>query len=279
MRCALLGLLVTAALAQSPCPYVRYIRFDACGPGGQEGLNEFLFLWSGGGFNIDNLRISFPIRPNTTNPDCDSPTRWVCNGTGCTVGWTCPASLVSTLNSTACTGTTFVCLNPGENVPAGRWVMLFTGNAPTVIPNASAFCGAGTVYVAVANQTTGQGRYLNTPDATQNRRTRIVIDGMPSCSMTVNYRGPISASVDGRSLLIDPSVCLGRTQGLNGSCTEYTAPTAPDTAIIVPVLARMGFHCIRLLGMAVLCPRSLYSRYSGRMCGWRGRSCGGRRRA
>lgn len=218
-------LLLSFGLAQ--CPYVRYIHFNACGNGMEEGLNEYLLLWSGPGFNINNLAISFPVLPNSTNLDCGASPTWVCNS--CAVGWTCPSGLVTNLNSTACSGTTFACITTGQNIPANSWLLLFTGNAPTYVPNTSAFCGAGTVYVAVANQSTGQGRYLNTPTVDQNRRTRIAFATMPACSMTVNYE-QVSSDVNGDALLIDPSTCMGQTAGANESNTPgcsappYTPP-------------------------------------------------------
>ncbi|MCX8113388.1 MAG: T9SS type A sorting domain-containing protein [Bacteroidia bacterium] len=216
------------AWGQSGCPYVRYIHFNACGNGAQEGLNEYLLIWSGSnGFNIDNLRISFPTLPNSNSLDCDNPTpTWICNS--CSQGWICPPGLITSLNSTACTGTTFVCISSGQNIPANSWVMLFAGNAPTYVPNTSTLCGAGTVYVGAANQNNGQGRYLNGPSDTQNRRTRIAIDGMPACDMTVNYENVTSAS-DGDALIIDYNTCIGQTQGANespspGCQNPYTPP-------------------------------------------------------
>ncbi|MEN3040690.1 MAG: T9SS type A sorting domain-containing protein [Bacteroidia bacterium] len=222
-------LMAILGLAWGQCPYVRYIHFNACGNGSEEGLNEYLLLWSGPGFNIDNLRISFPIAPNNnTAIDCDNPSpTWVCNS--CTHGWTCSSTLVSNLNSNACSGTTFTCITSGQNIPANSWVMLFTGASPSYIPNTSTLCGAGTIYVAAANQTLGsQGRYLNNPSSNQNRRTRIVFDGMPACSMTINYEG-ISGSLDGDALIIDYNTCIGKTDGANESNTpgcpnSYTPP-------------------------------------------------------
>jgi len=86
MRAFWLGLLLGTAL-RAQCPYVRYILFDACGSGTEEGCNEHLLLYTPVDLNIDNIAISFPIRPNNTNPDNDSPTEWVCNGGGCAASW------------------------------------------------------------------------------------------------------------------------------------------------------------------------------------------------
>ncbi|MDW8417644.1 MAG: T9SS type A sorting domain-containing protein, partial [Bacteroidia bacterium] len=84
------------------------------------------------------------------------------------------------------------------------------------------------VYVAVANQTHGQGRYQNAPTSSQNRRTRIVFDGMPSCSMTVNYED-VTGDTNGDALIIDYNTCIGKSEGANETSTSpcpssYTPP-------------------------------------------------------
>jgi len=101
-------------------------------------------------------------------------------------------------------------------------VLLFVGSCTTEIPNSSNLCGVGTVYVAFASNTQGSGRYGNTVPETSNRRTRIAFIGMPACSMTVNYRG-LSSSVDGRYMLIDPTVCIGLTEGQHNTPPSTSA--------------------------------------------------------
>jgi len=201
------------------CPYLRYILFDACGPGTQEGFNEHLVFFTPVDMNIDALSVSFPVYPNQTNLDNDSPTRWVCYG--CTYSWTCNNTVISNMNSNACAGTTYTCPSSGTTIPANSLIIVFTG-VPTTLPSLSNLCGAGTVYVLFTNNTEGQGRYLNNPTATQNRRTRIAFDGFPSCSMTVNYRGTFTAT-NGNYLLIDPAICIGRTEGQNGVTPSTSA--------------------------------------------------------
>ncbi|MDT7942282.1 MAG: hypothetical protein RQ993_03305, partial [Bacteroidota bacterium] len=75
------------------CPYLRYILFDACGLGSEEGYNEHLVFFTPVDMNIDALRVSFPVYPNQTSLDNDSPTRWVCYG--CTYSWTCDNTVIS----------------------------------------------------------------------------------------------------------------------------------------------------------------------------------------
>jgi hypothetical protein len=202
-------LLLPLTLHSQTCPYLRYILFHACG--GNEGLNEHLVFFTPVSLNIDALRVSFPIYPNQTNLDNDSPTRWVCYG--CSYSWTCDNTVISNMNSNACAGTTYTCPSSGTTIPANSLIIVFTG-VPTTLPSRSNLCGAGTVYVLFTDNTEPQGRYLNNPNTTQNRRTRIAFDGFPSCSMTVNYRGTFTAA-NGNYLLIDPAICIGRTEGQN----------------------------------------------------------------
>ncbi len=221
MRAYGLGLLLMGHLL-AQCPYVRYILFDACPGGTDEGCNEHLLLYTPVNLNINNVAISFPVVPNGNSLDNDSPTRWVCNS-GCTASWTNNATVVNNLNTNACAGTTFQYASPGTTIPAGSWVLLFAGQNTSFTPSSSNLCVGGTVYVAFSSNTTcNVGRYQNNPSNTQNRRTRIAFIGMPACSMTVNYRGSLTAN-DGNYLLIDPAVCIGLTEGQNGTPPSSSA--------------------------------------------------------
>ncbi|MDW8236731.1 MAG: T9SS type A sorting domain-containing protein [Bacteroidia bacterium] len=202
------------AWAQGSCPYVRYILYDACGS--SEGNDELLIFWSGPGFNTDQLRIYFP------NPDA---TLW-CNSTcgGNTLNQ-CNNALINDWNTT-CGATVFQCVGSNYNIPPNSWVILFTGYQNTTpYPNPTNLCGAGTVYVMFANNTNGAGRYLNNPTDGQNRRTAISFTGMPACSMTVNYRNiqPSSVVRNGNYLVIDPNICIGRTEGQNNVAPSSNA--------------------------------------------------------
>jgi len=212
------------------CPYLRYILFDACGPVGQqqEGYNEHLVFFTPVDMNIDALRISFPLYPNQgNNLDNDNSTRWVCYG--CTYSWTCNDNgVISNMNSNACPGTTYTCPSSGTNIPANSLIIVFTG-VPTTLPSLGNLCGAGTVYVLFTNNNNSAGRYSNNHSAPQNRRTRIAFDGFPSCSMTVNYRN-ISPVADGNYLLIDPAICIGKTEGLNSSQSTNSNYVLPPSA-------------------------------------------------
>jgi len=201
-------LLLPMGLWAQTCPYVRYILFDAC-TAGNEGNDELLIFYTPVAFNINNLRIDFP------NP---AGTVWcytACGGNNFTC--TSTNNTVAYLNANACAGTTFTCPAAGTTIPANSYILLFTGNSVTNnYPNPSNLCGAGTVYVLFVNQNIGgTGRYLNAPGSNANRRTRIAFDGFPSCSMTVNYRGIPSPGTDGNYLLIDPAICIGKTEGQN----------------------------------------------------------------
>jgi hypothetical protein len=197
------------------CPYLRYILFDAC-TAGNEGNDELLIFYTPVAFNINNLRIDFP------NP---AGTVWCYTACG-TNNFTCTSlnNTVAYLNANACPGTTFTCPAAGTTIPANSFILLFTGrNVTNNYPNPSALCVPGTVYVLFVNQTNTAGRYLNDPGLNQNRRTRIAFDGFPSCSMTVNYRGIPSPGTNGNYLLINPAICIGKTEGQNNVPPSNTA--------------------------------------------------------
>jgi len=212
-------LLLLPLTLHSQCPYLRYILFDACES--PEGFNEHLVFFTPVSLNINALRVSFPIHPNQTGLDNDSPTRWVCYG--CSYSWTCDNTVISTMNSNACAGTTYTCPSSSTTIPANRLIIVFTGvPTTTALPSLGNLCGAGTVYVLFTDNDNNQGRYTNTPTATGNRRTRIAFNGFPSCSMTVNYRGTFTAN-DGNYLLINPAICIGQTEGQNNAIPSTSA--------------------------------------------------------
>jgi hypothetical protein len=145
-------LLLPLTLHSQTCPYLRYILFDACGNGGEEGYNEHLVFFTPVDMNINALRVSFPIPPGQTGLDYDNPTpQWVCYG-GCSYSWTCDNTVISNMNSNACAGTTYTCPSSGTTIPANSLIIVFTG-VPTTLPSLSNLCGAGTVYVLFTNNT------------------------------------------------------------------------------------------------------------------------------
>lgn len=212
MRLILVGLL-WGLLLPAQCPYLRYILFDACPGGGNEGNDEHLIFWSDGGFNTNQLRIIFPNSPTTV---------WCNSGCGTNTLSACNTTLINSWN-TSCGSTVFQCAGANTNIPANSWVILFTGyNNSSPPPSPTNFCGLGTVYVLFANNTNTGGRYLNNPSDSANRATRIAFTSLPACSMTVNYRN-IPNGQDGNYLLIDPSVCIGRTEGQNNVTPSTSA--------------------------------------------------------
>jgi len=240
-------LLGTTLLAQggnpTNCPYVRYILFDAC-TRGNEGNDELLIFYTPVPFNINNLNITFP-NPATTNWCYTCADNFTCTGGN-------TANVLNYLNTNACTGTTYTCPAAGATIPANSWIILFTGiNVSNNYPNPSALCGAGTVYVLFANNTDAGGRYLNNPDQNTNRRTIITFTGMSQCNMTVNYRGNFPTQ-DGNYLLIDPSICIGKTEGQNNvnpsasACYHYGSGTSNGVS-----RGNVGSNC-PLPGLSVL---------------------------
>jgi hypothetical protein len=225
------------------CPYLRYILFDAC-TNTNEGNDELLIFYTPVAFNINNLRIDFPNPVGTV---------WCYTACGTNNNFTCTSlnNTVAYLNANACAGTTFTCPAAGTTIPANSFILLFTGrNVSNNYPNPSALCGAGTVYVLFVNQTNTAGRYKNDPDSDMNRRTRIAFDGFPSCSMTVNYRD-ITSPADGNYLLIDPAICIGKTEGQNNVAPSTSACYYSGNDSNGVSLGNVGSKCV-LPGLGIL---------------------------
>ncbi|MEN3040780.1 MAG: hypothetical protein ABDH66_04485, partial [Bacteroidia bacterium] len=217
---AILGL----AWGQSSCPYVRYILFDACGGGCNEGNREMVIMWSGSsGFNINDLRITFPNPANTT---------WCNSGCGTNTLDGSDPGIITAWNA-ACGTSVFLSAPPGTFIDPNKWVVIITGtawntgsctNLSYYSPSGMCSAGVGGVYVVFASNTNTAGRFANLTSLEKNKRMIIDFPGN-DCDMTINYCGRLSSGAsDGNYFLINPSVCIGQTWGShNADCN-----TVPD---------------------------------------------------
>ena len=109
----------------NPNPIFLGIMVNACGT---EENNEFLGLWSGGGFNVSDLMVTYN----------DS------NNNGC--GWSTPSGGLQASITAECPGAVFV--GAGEVVPANVPVVVFTSSNADFDYNFSGLCATnGTFYV------------------------------------------------------------------------------------------------------------------------------------
>ncbi|MBL7826456.1 MAG: hypothetical protein JNJ57_07495, partial [Saprospiraceae bacterium] len=124
----LLGCSEITAPPPDPCnpnPIFLGILVNACG---QEENNEFFGLWSGGGFNVDDLVVNY------NDPAND----------GC--GWQAPSAALEAAIQDDCPGAVFV--GSGEVVPGNVPVVVFTSASTDVDYDFGALCSTyGTVYI------------------------------------------------------------------------------------------------------------------------------------
>jgi len=97
------------------CPIILGILVDACGT---EENNEFLVLWSGNGFAVNDATLDFDMANNgPNNADADI-------GAVCT--WQEPDSNAISSIQAVCPNAVVVGVGPGETVPPGVPVVVFT---------------------------------------------------------------------------------------------------------------------------------------------------------
>lgn len=124
----LLGCSMLSSPPPDPCnpnPILLGLFVNACGT---EENNEFLGIWSGGGFNISDLMVSY-----------NDP-----NNNGC--GFQTPSGALQTAISTECPGAVFV--GAGDDVPANVPLVIFASSDADFDYNFSGLCATnGTFYV------------------------------------------------------------------------------------------------------------------------------------
>lgn len=124
----LLGCSALSSPPPDPCnpnPVLLGLFVNACG--GEEN-NEFFGLWSGGGFNVSDLNVTY-----------NDP-----NNNGC--GWQTPSGALQAAIEDDCPGAVFV--GAGETVPGNVPVVVFTSSNADANYNFSGLCATnGTFYV------------------------------------------------------------------------------------------------------------------------------------
>lgn len=137
-----LALTVWASVAVGQCPEVAFIYADACEA--PDGKGEFLVL--------DNDSLDMPINEFTlTTPSGFE----AC--VGCSVEWQTPD--VSNLNTLAGCGTLFVGIGPGDVLPAGKRLIVFTNRNFKDDVDWSNFCDQAPVYVVTIDKVDNNDKY------------------------------------------------------------------------------------------------------------------------
>lgn len=194
----------------NPCPTFLGIFVDACGT---EENNEFLGLYSGGGFFVDDLMVDFDAQNNTGGGENDDI------GGGC--GWQSPdAALLATLQSD-CPSSTIVGVGPGESVPPNVPVIVFTSSAADFNYNVSALCAvSGNIYVLQSSCARTFGAFSNGSSVGTRTTTVSLACG---CSSTIAYDCGNLALSNGAFVANTPFGVIYGTAG----CSFPTFPGLP----------------------------------------------------
>lgn len=214
---AIIYLLPFSATAQ--CPEVEAIMVNACET---EHLNEFIIIHSGGGFNVDDIKIDFYFSNNTggnqnndinINPDsCGLSTGIVSVYTGCS---------------------NVIAVGPGFSVPANAILVVQTSGGANANYNFSSLCGDGEcIYVIASSCTRTIGAFSNSFSGT--RTTIFSIEGQ-NCTQTIVINGDNLPNTNG-----DYYLPLEDEYGNNGCAVP---PTSPATDPVAPTFTNLGPYC------------------------------------
>ncbi|MCC6460782.1 MAG: hypothetical protein IT260_09960, partial [Saprospiraceae bacterium] len=123
------------------CPTILAIQVDACGT---EENNEFLSIWSGSGFLVNDATLNFDLANDGPNAgDFD-----IAPG-GC--GWQEPSALAISSIQNSCPTAIVVGAGPGESVPAGVPVIVFTSSGLDANYNFTNLCAAAPLIYVMQN--------------------------------------------------------------------------------------------------------------------------------
>ena len=185
----------------SPCPEILAILVDACQGGnfGNEPENEFVVLSSGGGFNVDDLSFDF-FSTNNFHPD---PLLLPFHGDINTMNSICElmvpqASLITSVsNSVQCTQVFGA--GPGDFIPAGAIVLLFTNCNVTIDYDFNEMCANGAPVYVLQNGCCRQRGAFTNPDGDPGFRTQILSFDGPNCDctseLTYQTNDPVLSSI------------------------------------------------------------------------------------
>jgi hypothetical protein len=124
------------------CPRILALFVNACGT---EQNNEMMAIWSGSGFSVDDATLTFP---NNSAGDSDI-------GAGCS--WQQPSANAIASIQSICTNAIVIGVGPGETVPPGVPVVIFTSAAYDYNYNFGSLCPLSPVIYVMQNGCTRSG--------------------------------------------------------------------------------------------------------------------------
>ena len=170
------------------CPTILGIFIDACNAAPLiEQDNEYMIITSGNGFKVNDLGVDLPNSTNGANQDINL------GSNPCKFSNTFDAAYLNTLRTGFCNASNLNFAKPGDDIPAGAIVIIFTGNGTSFPYNFSGFCQLGVpVYILQNNCFRSSGAFVNNNNndacnLTTSNRYRLSRIINKSCIDTLTY--------------------------------------------------------------------------------------------
>lgn len=222
----LLGCSEVSALPPNPCtecPSILGLLVDACGT---EENNELLVVWSGSGFAVDSASLDFDTANNGANPaDAD-----IGPGNGCS--WQKPDSIALATIRAICPNAVVVGAGPGETVPAGVPVVVFTSAGFDFNYTFNGACPLAPVIYVMQN---GCSRFIGAfSNGTSNGARQTTFSLTCGCDWTTTYNCNSLIGADGAFVTDggNPPVGYG-----NAGCNFPVFPDADSSSAVFVIPA------------------------------------------
>ncbi|MFT6742563.1 MAG: hypothetical protein ACJAVF_004083, partial [Paraglaciecola sp.] len=155
----------------SSCPFFLGHLIDACV--NPEADNEYMVVWSGNGFDVNNFQVDFDANNNVNSPNDDD----INLGQGCS--WVTPPSGLVNCPSAVLAG-------PGTNIPQNALVVIFPSAGATATYDFSVLCSFGLPLYVMMNSCDRDTEAFSNGDASGNRTTSVSLIGC-NCSDGLTY--------------------------------------------------------------------------------------------
>jgi len=217
----------TSSLVCNDCPEIKALMVNPCTFGFTETEDEFMLIWSGCGFNVDDLIVDIANPGGSNNTD-------IGGGNNCQFALDNSAlvSDIQTASGFACLdGTNIFSAGPGDYIPAGSLVLVFMDlNSTSIDYDFSGLCFTGyTLYILKNDCDRGTAAFLNTPPQTYGFST-------PLCSDNVTYTSLATGSVGVNNVIVfEDGSSMTTTSCIDPglSFVSYPLPSCPVVSSFV----------------------------------------------
>lgn len=166
------------------CPDLLAIFINSCNGNGEEYNNEFFILSSGSGFAVNDLVMDFDTTNNVNQPGSLGNNDINIGADACQLQ-TPSTALIDSLRKGSCNPTNIIPLSPGDIVPPGALVYVFTSNNVSVNYDLTDICNDGkVVYILQSGCERTQGAFTNSASCSNSNRYRKQILQLKNCNCT-----------------------------------------------------------------------------------------------